>query len=309
MAGFPERLLSLVEQRGWKARAVPVRHLGDLEREIHNRYQRGLIHDRLYHEQLGFFSFQPPEILPDARSIIIVALPVPQIRLYFYWKGNRLPVIVPPTYAGYSTTMSEVQAVLASWIEPEGYNVSGALLPLKTLAAWSGLTAYGRNNLCYVEGMGSFLQLVGALSDLPCAEYSWREPVMLPRCHSCVACLRSCPSGAIVKERFLLHAEHCLTYHNEGAAELPAWVDPSWHHCLIGCMKCQSICPENKSFLSWFDDRHDFTECETELLIERTPFDQLPHETAAKLRSLQLNEDYRILCRNLSLLIDRTASQ
>lgn len=106
------------------------------------------------------------------------------------------------------------------------------------------------------------------------------------------------------EDRFLLHAEHCLTYHNEGAAELPAWVDPSWHHCLIGCMKCQSACPENKAFLGWFDDRDEFAENETQLLVKRTSFDQLPDETAAKRRSLQLNEDYRILCRNLSLLID-----
>ncbi len=101
--------------------------------------------------------------------------------------------------------------------------------------------------------------------------------------------------------------ERLLSLIERAAAELPSWVDPSWHHCLIGCLKCQSVCPENKSFLSWFDDRQDFTECETELLIERTPFEQLPDETAAKLRSLQLNEDYRILCRNLSLLIDRAA--
>jgi epoxyqueuosine reductase len=304
MAEIQERLLSLVEQRGWKARVVPVGHLDDLGREIHNRHERGLLDGRLYHEQLSFFSFAPPEILPNARSIIIVALPVPQIRLYFCWKGSRRAVIVPPTYAGYSTTMLQVQATLASWMEPDGYKVAGALLPLKTLAAWSGLTAYGRNNICYVEGMGSFLQLAGAFSDLPCAEHLWQEPKMLRRCDTCVACLRSCPSGAIAKDRFLLHTENCLTYHNEGTADLPAWVRPSWHHCLIGCMKCQSVCPENRDVLNWFDDRCEFAEYETACLVERMPFDQLPDETAAKLQNLQLNEDYRILCRNLSLLID-----
>ena len=304
MAGIPERLLSLIEQCGWQGRIVPISHLEDLQREIRNRKDSGLLDDRLFREQLSSFSYETPGTLPTARSIIVVALPVPQIRLYFCWKGSRLAVIVPPTYVGYSTITSHVQTVLASWIKPEGFRVAGALLPLKTLAAWSGLTAYGRNNICYVDGMGSFLQLVGAVSDQPCSEHSWQEPRMLRRCLSCVACLRSCPSGAIVKDRFLLHAEHCLTYHNEGAAELPAWVDPSWHHCLIGCMKCQSVCPENKAFLSWFDDRYEFAEYETAHLLGRTPFDQLPDETATKLRNLQLNEDYRILCRNLSLLID-----
>lgn len=67
MAEVPDRLLHLAEQRGWKARIVPIGRLGDLEREIRHRYERGLLHDRLYHEQLSFFSFQRPEILPNAR--------------------------------------------------------------------------------------------------------------------------------------------------------------------------------------------------------------------------------------------------
>jgi epoxyqueuosine reductase len=39
--------------------------------------------------------------------------------------------------------------------------VALSLLPLKSLAVRSGLAAYGRNNVCYVPGMGSFLELVG----------------------------------------------------------------------------------------------------------------------------------------------------
>jgi hypothetical protein len=50
-------------------------------------------------------------------------------------------------------------------------------------------------------------------------------------------------------------------------------------------------------------ERHFAAAC----LVERMPFDRLPDETAAKLQSLQLSEDCRILCRNLSLLIDEAA--
>ncbi len=306
MTGFPKELLNQIEERGWKGRIVPIRHLGDLKREIHDRHKRGLLDEKLYRGQLSSFSFKPPRALPDARSIIVVALPVPQTQTIFRWQGARLAVAVPPTYAGYSATTARVQAVLASWLEREGYKVASLQLPLKTLATWSGLAEYGRNNICYVAGMGSFLQLVGACSDLPCSEDGWREPRMLTRCDSCSACLRSCPSGAIPKDRFLLHAENCLTFHNEAAADFPAWIHPSWHHCLIGCMKCQQTCPENKTVLAWYDDRAEFTEFETACFVERMPFDRLPGETATKLRNLQLNEDYRILCRNLSMLINRT---
>ncbi len=57
--------------------------------------------------------------------------------------------------------------------------------------------------------------------------------------------------------------------------------------------------------LGWFEDRADFTEQETGLLIQGEPFDRLPAATAAKLKSLEINEDYRLLCRNLSLIVGR----
>jgi epoxyqueuosine reductase len=153
--------------------------------------------------------------------------------------------------------------------------------------------------------MGSFLQLVGAFSDLPCDGDPWREPKALDRCESCVVCLRLCPTGAITNDRFLLHAERCLTYHNEAAGDFPNWIDPSSHHCLIGCMRCQTVCPENRAVQEWFEDRAEFSEHETTLFIRRVPFDRLPSETAAKMKSLEINEDYRLLCRNLSMIIER----
>ena len=72
-------------------------------------------------------------------------------------------------------------------------------------------------------------------------------------------------------------------------------------------MKCQSVCPESKAYLTRFDDRAEFSEAETASLFGGMPLDRLPPETAAKLKSLQINEDYRILCRNLAMLVNRAA--
>jgi epoxyqueuosine reductase len=146
---------------------------------------------------------------------------------------------------------------------------------------------------------------VAACSDLPCEDDPWREPQALERCAACVGCLRHCPTGAIADDRFLLRAERCLTYHNEAADEFPNWIDPSWHHCLIGCMRCQSVCPENAAVRDWCEDRATFSEQETALLVQCAPLERLPAETAAKLRSLEINEDYVPLCRNLSMLVGR----
>ncbi len=70
-------------------------------------------------------------------------------------------------------------------------------------------------------------------------------------------------------------------------------------------MLCQRVCPENKHVRDWFEDRSEFSEQETALLVEAVPLDRLPTGTAAKLQSLEINEEYRLLCSNLSMLIGR----
>jgi epoxyqueuosine reductase len=299
-----QRFLGMIEERGWKGRVVPVGRLADLEAAIHDPYEHGLLDAALY-RLLGFMSFEVPADLPGARSIVVVAVPTPQMRVFFHWHGERVPVIVPPTYVSYTPRTEDVQSVLAAWLQREGYRLAKPRVPLKTLAVRSGLAEYGRNNICYVPGMGSFLQFVGAFSDLPSDGDPWREPKALDRCESCVACLRHCPTRGITKERFLLHTERCLTYYNEAASDFPSWINPSAHNCLIGCMRCQTVCPENRAVLEWFEDRVEFSEHETGLFIERAPIDRLPAETAAKLKSLEINEDFGVLCRNLSMIVGR----
>lgn len=304
-----ERFLNMIEKRGWKGRVVPIGHLADLKEAIFGRYERGLIDEALFREQLGFLSFDLPADLPGARSIAIVAVPTPQMRIAFHWQGERVPVVVPPTYVSYTPRTESVQAVLTAWLQHEGCRLAKPRLPLKALAVRSGLAFYGRNNICYIPGMGSFLQLVGAFSDLPCDSDPWREPEALDRCESCVACQRHCPTGAIAADRFLLHAERCLTYHNEAARDFPSWIDPSWHHCLVGCMRCQTACPENRAVLEWFEERPEFSEQETALFVQRVPLDRLPAETAAKVKKLEINEDCRSLWRNLSMIIGRESRE
>lgn len=306
MPSQAERLFKKIEERRWMGRIVPIDHLTDLREAINSRCGHGLIDEALFRDQLTVFSFDPPFDLRSARSILIVAVPTPQMRIVFRWRGEPLPLIVPPTYVSYTPRTNAVQDVLQKWLREDGYHLSRPRLPLKTLAVRSGLATYGRNNITFVPGMGSFLQLVGAFTDLPCDSDPWRLPKALDRCGSCVACMRHCPTGAITEDRFLLHAERCLTYHNEAAADFPNWIDPAWHHCLIGCMRCQTACPENKAFLEWFEDRGEFSEQETALFIRRVPLARLPAKTADKLKSLEINEDYRLLCRNLSMIVGRS---
>ena len=298
-------LLNLIRNQGWQGQITSVDHLDDLRFSILNRLEQGEIDSRLYQEQLSFLSFDPPPELLGVRSIMIVAVPTPQMRVFFHSRGKRVPVIIPPTYVSYSQRTNRIQEKLADLLKQEGHHLAKPRLPLKTLAVRSGLARYGRNNICYVDGMGSFLQLVGAFSDRPCDNDNWQQPEMLKRCEKCTTCLINCPTEAIDKDRFLLHSEKCLTYHNEATRDFPDWIDPSWHHCLFGCLKCQAICPENKAVVNWYDDLVEFSEPETTHLIDAVPYEQLPEEMVFKIEGLELSENYLALCRNLKMLLSK----
>ena len=303
MAGFAEGLYAQLEQRGFKGRVVSVQRLPDLQRDISGRHAQGLFDEEFYRIRLTFFTFRPPDDLPAAASLIVVAVPRPQTRVSFTWNGRTLPLILPPTYVGYDQVRRQVGDLLTGWLAPEGYRVASTSLPLKLLANRSGLVEYGRNNVSYVPGMGSFFQLVAFYSDLPCAEDDWREPRMMDRCQKCEACLRICPTQAIPSDRFLLRAERCIVFHNERPPEypFPDWIDPAAHNCLVGCMHCQRACPENRTFLEWIEGDEEFSHEETSLLLRGALPDQLPAATVQKLERLDLLDSLNTMPRNLGV--------
>ncbi len=294
-----------MEEKGCRGRIVSVEHLSGLEEVIEGSRRRGLLNEELYSEYLAGLVFKPPDILREAKSLIVVAVPEPQIRVIFTWRGESWPVTIPPTYTNYREKDKRVGDVLSRVLNPQGYHVARATLPLKTLAVRSGLGDYGRNNICYVSGMGSFHRLVAFYTEFPCPEDTWREPQMAKSCQSCQACVDICPTGAITGKRFLIYAERCLTFHNERRGEFPAWIDPSWHNCLVGCLHCQIRCPQNVRFLEWIEGDQVFSEEETSLILEHVPSNHLPLETVKKLEQLDLIEYLDVLPRNLRLLLRR----
>jgi epoxyqueuosine reductase len=102
--------------------------------------------------------------------------------------------------------------------------------------------------LTCAPGIGSYLQLLGYLTDAPLpidAGWTPHEPSLLDECEACRVCQALCPTGAIAEERVLLHAQRCLTLANESPGTWPSWVSPAVHHCLLGCLLCQRQCPAN----------------------------------------------------------------
>jgi epoxyqueuosine reductase len=188
-------------------------------------------------------------------------------------------------------------------LEPEGYHLEGApWLPLKRLAVQSGLALYGRNNITYVEGMGSFFGLAAYYSDLACPAGEWHDVRQMDACAGCAICVDNCPTGAILPERFLIDNERCLSYLNEVPGEFPAWLSPSAHHCLYDCLRCQEICPQNAGYVDHVIGPIEFDERETDLLLASAPLAELPDDLKERVVLLGLDEWWGAIPRNLRVL-------
>jgi epoxyqueuosine reductase len=294
-------LLAALRQSGYPARIMSVEHLTNLEQAISELRRQRLLSDVIYREYRACFQPVVPPSLSNATSIVAVAVPQPKLRVTFLHNDRPYKVIVPPTYD--TSVDSVVQEAINQVIGPLGFRSQQALLPEKLLAVCSGLAEYGRNNVTYVPGLGSFYRLVAFFTDAPLEYGTWREPAMLEQCRTCFACVTACPTGAISKERFVIRAETCLTYHNEHAGPIPEWIDPSWHNSLIGCMRCQDICPVDARFRDRVQDAGIFTETETAMLLEGVAANDLPEVTRDKLAGLWLLDDAALVGRNLRLLM------
>lgn len=296
-------LYSQLERHSYKGKIISVEHLDELKDGIQGHHRKGLLNEEFYQEDLRFFNFEIPRSLPETKSLIVVAAFQPQIKISFLWNGESFPLIIPPTYS-YATDR-KVKGLLESLLHTEGYHLTESALPLKLLAVHSGLAKYGKNNISYANGFGSFYRLAAFFTDFPSLEDNWGELRTLERCDKCPACINACPTGAISSDRFLLYAERCITFHNERRGEFPKWLDPSWHNCLVGCLHCQKCCPLNKDFVKLIEETETFDHDETALLLQGTTRDKIPPETVKKLDRLDIIEYLDELPRNLSVLLQR----
>jgi epoxyqueuosine reductase len=300
-----KELLEQLAARGARPCIVSIRRLEDLRQAIEGQYRQGLLDEQFYQTRLAWYTYSPPDDMPEAQSLLVVAYPDPPVRFTFYWRGQAVEADVPPSYLHWKEKDLQAGELLAGVLAQHGHRLTRVFVPKKLLAVCSGLALYGRNNITYVQGMGSYHRLAAFCSDLPCEDDDWQGPRMMDPCERCTACRRACPTGAIGHDRFLLHAERCLTYLNElpGDVPFPDWLEPSYHNCLVGCMLCQAACPENRGLLDWHEPGHEFTEEETALLLEGLTLQVLPAALRVKAEHWDPEQWYDGLPRNLRAVL------
>jgi epoxyqueuosine reductase len=259
-------ILDWAQSRGYEIGWIEAAAAGEVLAEIDTRRREGGFDQAFAHENLSFDAGQSAR--PAPWKILVVVMPRPAHVTRFLLGGRAIEAVLPPTYERYRPTFDDVRNELAG-SALRGSGVETANVPLKLLSARLGLVRYGRNNLTYSPAAGSYLQLLGYLTDADLPEEARRDlqaPALMDECAGCGVCEALCPTSAIGNDRVLLHVERCLTLANETAGPWPSWVPEGAHNCLIGCLACQRVCPANAD-LPIVDSGVTFTEEETGALL------------------------------------------
>ena len=294
-----DTILQNLHIKGYKAVTVSINHVAEIERNIKNLLSKKLISkDFIKNEPSNFFKFIPD----DAKSVLIIAFPSLITNVYFKIKGKNLKTIIPPAYI-YKAEIKNILHILNKNLGRNNYIAVKNNLPLKYLSVKSGLGKYGRNNISYIEGMGSYLRLAGFYLRVEPKEDNWKDFTMLERCRTCTNCIKICPTKTITEDSFLVRAERCLTYFNESEESFPSWIKKEWHNALVGCIKCQKVCPENKDLNDKIEAEFYFDEFETRNILKYRSAGDLNKSTFEKLNKIGFEDDVFILSRNLKNLI------
>jgi epoxyqueuosine reductase len=303
-------ILEWASTHGYRAAWGPVSLLDDIRAHLETLRKTGDLDPDFVSERINWF-FEPMELpVENPKSILVVAVPRPTHSVRFETSTGPVDALLPPTYVDYLRTMDRIKESLREEVFTSGARLERCFAPIKSTAARLNLTKYGRNNISYIDGMGSYYELVGLITDVelrPLRGCPTAAPAHLEECDSCDRCIRSCPTGAIPRDRFLIHAERCLTNYNESEAPFPANVPPSAHHCLVGCLICQRVCPANKGLYKVENTGISFDRRETEIFLQckKEGADPASAAVRTKFERLGLTEDTFLMGRNLRALVDR----
>lgn len=148
--------------------------------------------------------------------------------------------------------------------------VDSAPILERPLAEKAGLGWVGKHSLLLNKEAGSWFFIGELLIDIP-LPVTVKQPdnnditeTKVNDCGHCVACIKICPTQAIV-EPYVVDARRCISYFTiESPDPIPLELRPLMGNRIYGCDDCQLICPWNKyaklSLENDFQARHQLDE-------------------------------------------------
>jgi len=232
------------------------------------------------------------------KSIIIAAVPRPAYAKVT-WNLDRKQY---NAFSGVAAASDRAAEYIAAAVRAAGFDINRETsLPLKRIAAHSGLGYYGRNNILYADGLGSAMALLAFTTDIPPQDSIWQEPSISLVCDGCKICETLCPTSAIVPGKFQIDSDRCLTKLNQGTEDFPDWVPRTAHHSTYYCLMCQARCPMNKG-LEVIE--LTFNETETAYIMNSASYDDATDELKSKIALMTGFGKPEWVQRNLRVLFD-----
>jgi epoxyqueuosine reductase len=189
----------------------------------------------------------PQQVLPGARSVLVVALS--------YWQGPDMRQSGGSArgriarYAwgdDYHDVMLEKLRALEELLRAQGgtqkcYVDTGPVLE-RDFAAEAGTGWHGKSTMLLNAQLGTWFFLGEILTTLELPADS-PQPA---RCGSCTRCITACPTGAIT-EPHRVDARRCISYLTiELKGSIPLEFRPLIGDRIYGCDTCLDVCPWNR---------------------------------------------------------------
>ena len=307
--GRSRRVVDPSQIPAYRFRTLPVSRFPELQAEYDKARNAGtLSRTKAFRDQIEQLGFKVPADFPTARSVVAVAAFSKSMYVNFTLNGTAFRVLVPPQYYSDDLNAANLKGIVQKDIIKNSTSRVVDItksIPLKLLAARSGLGRYGRNNLIFVDGMGSYNLLYAFVTDHEFPEDNWTALNVLDACHRCDHCDRICPTACISRWSFPINIDKCITLYNENHGDFPNWLLRSNHHALMGCIRCQDPCPENGGYAAISGTLEDVSEEETRKILKGAPDDELLKSLQRKLRQFPATESkerFPLLTRNFSVL-------
>jgi len=190
----------------------------------------------------------PKSLLPDAKSVVVAA------ECYLTSEptdpskpGEPHGKIARYTWRNYYYDVKTKLKMVANFLKNRvgsGFRFrcySNGPLAEKPMAQRAGMGWYGKHGIIVTKQYGSWVVLGELICNIKLEEH---EPIN-ESCGSCQACIKACPTGAIV-EPYILDMPRCLQYITHHQMVMPTHIRELWGNRLYGCMACQEVCPINR---------------------------------------------------------------